>query len=523
MATIPIVRMFYGMSLPGGQLAGELRTHGHDTKIIFFKRVEAVPLRDANLDEYQFGDMTMRGYMPNKGDLTLIETSAWRKTKPHELQHLVTLLRELKPDAIGISTLSPGMVLAEEVTRHLRKHFDVPILWGGTGPTIEPDRSIEQADLVCVGEGEEVIVEIGDRLDRGESLEGIAGTWFRQPDGSIQKNPKRPVSDLDAIARPDWSRETFALVTGPKIIREMTADEYSDDKSYQIMTQRGCPFSCSFCVESFYQREFGKKGSLRRMAPEKAIAELKYARDVLGYKTVTFMDDVFTVNPRWLEDFLALYKKEVDLPFFCYTYPTTHNRQVLAMLEQAGCHAITMGVQSGSYRILTEVYDRPTKVGRVVEAAREIAESGIPASTFDLIPRTEFDKEADMHETLMLLLDLPKDMMSTFYNTMAYFPNYPIQEKFQDADLLASSEKLTEEEYIFYFKLFALTRTEMSRERILEIAADPAYRENHNLFNQYLTGIRPSPGYGELIELGMRRRMEAAQIAAGQAKAASHQ
>jgi radical SAM superfamily enzyme YgiQ (UPF0313 family) len=522
MATIPIIRLLYGMSITAAQLAGELQAHGHHTKVIFFKRGEMINLSEANLDEYQFGDQPMRTYVPAETGMTLVETSAWRKVKQQEIQHLVTMLKELNPDAIGLSMLSPAMTLASYVTEQLRKHFDVPILWGGTGPTLEPDLSIASADLVCVGEGEEVIVEIANRLDKKASLEGVAGTWFRLPDGTVQKNPKRPVSDLEQIAMPDWRPETFAFINGPRFFREMEPNQQSFDKSYQVMTQRGCPFSCSFCVESFYQREFGKKQSLRRMSPEKAIAEIRYARDVLGYTTVTFMDDVFTVNPRWLEAFLALYKTEIGLPFFCYTYPTTHNPHVLAMLERAGCHAITMGVQSGSDRILTEVYDRPTKVGRVVQAAREIVASGIPASTFDLIPRTQFDAETDLRETFELLLEIPKEMASTFYNTMAYFPNYPIQEKFNDQDLVARSEVLTEDLYIYYFKLFDLTRTELSKEQVLAFASDPKYRADHNLLNPYLQNGGATPNYGELVELGVQRRAEAL-IATAKMPAASSQ
>ncbi|HEY9036342.1 MAG TPA: radical SAM protein, partial [Pseudomonadales bacterium] len=139
-------------------------------------------------------------------------------------------------------------------------------------------------------------------------------------------------------------------------------------------------------MESWYQDEFGKKGSLRRMSPDKVINELKIAKYELGFTTVTFMDDVFTVNPRWLKEFLPKYKKEIDLPFFCYTYPSTHNPEILRLLVDAGCHAIAMGVQSGSERLLTEFFNRPTHFDRIIAAAQEIADSGIPAATFDMIP-----------------------------------------------------------------------------------------------------------------------------------------
>lgn len=503
MARIAIIKLFYGMTITTAQLSGELKAHGHDAKVIIFKRQASVLAQDRFDEKYQLGDVPMLSYMVSRKGAELFESSIWNKVKPAEIQNLKRTLREYKPDAIGISTLSLGMTLAAELTEELRKDFDQPVLWGGTGPTIEPDRSIASADLVCVGEGEEVLIEIAERLDKKQRLDGIAGTWFREGE-NIQKNPKRPVSDLDKIAMPDWNPETYVFINGHKCETPFRTDTHLMDKSYQIMTQRGCPFSCSFCVESFYQNEFGKKDSLRRMKPEKAIAELKVAKEKYGYKTVTFMDDVFTVNPRWLEKFLAIYKQEIDLPFFCYTYPTTHSPKILKMLFDAGCRAMSMGVQSGSERILTEIYNRPTHIDRVVQAAQDIVDSGIPAATFDMIPRTAFDTEQDLINTFELLLKMPKELDTTFYAQMAYFPNYPIQDNFKNDNILAKAEALTEDDYAYYFKFFNLTRSEIPMDKIREMFADPRFREDHNRLNPYLKDDHwLKPNYGTLIDYGV--------------------
>ncbi|TNF32879.1 MAG: B12-binding domain-containing radical SAM protein [Gammaproteobacteria bacterium] len=509
MANIAIIRLLYGMTIAPAQLAGEILAAGHNPLIIFFKRMEMLPPEHEHDPGLVSSDIPMTTYIVNQQGVQDIRMSLRKTTKAHELRHLVTRLKEFQPDVIGISCLSDAMSLASEVTSHLRLHFDAPIIWGGTGPTLEAERAIADADLVCVGEGEEVLHDIGARLDNKQSLEGIAGTWFRQRDGSVQKNPKRPVSDLDTIAVPQWDPRYYTYIAGLKFERHFIPNQELGDKSYQIMTQRGCPFSCSFCVESWYQDEFGKKGSLRRMSPDKALRELKFAKEQLGYKTVTFMDDVFTVNPRWLKEFLPRYKKEIGLPFFCYTYPTTHNREILAMLNDAGCHAIAMGVQSGSQRLLTEFFNRPTHYERIIEAAREIAESGIPAASFDMIPRTVFDREEDLRETFELLLQIPKMLDSSFYAQMAYFPGYDLTQKAQDTSLLATSEKLPESTYHYYFKLFNLTRTSMPVEQIRAIANDPAYRDNHNLLNPLLNNDDTmKPYYGSLIELGISRRKQ---------------
>ena len=273
------------------------------------------------------------------------------------------------------------------------------------------------------------------------------------------------------------------------------------------MTQRGCPFACSFCVESFYQQAFGKKGSLRRMSVAKAIRELKYAKDVLGHRTVTFMDDVFTVNPSWLAEFCKVYKREIGLPFFCYTYPGVHSLDLLVQLRDAGCHAITIGVQSGSQRLLSNVFDRHTQREKVIKSIREIVTSGIPAATFDMIPATRFDREEDMESTLELLLQIPKEVDATFYGEMTYFPNYPILAKFEEHNVRPDQGGLTREDYAYYIKLFNLTRTALPVDEILAIAKDPRYRANHDLLNPLLKDDSIlNPAYGLLTQLGIDRR-----------------
>lgn len=100
MAKIAIIKLFYGMTISCAQLAGQLLTHGHQPKIIYFKRQEVVQLSNYDPDEFVFGDVPMKGYAVNKDGAFLNDTSAWKKNKPQELRHLVTLLNELNVDAI---------------------------------------------------------------------------------------------------------------------------------------------------------------------------------------------------------------------------------------------------------------------------------------------------------------------------------------------------------------------------------------------------------------------------------------
>src|SRR5262249_18397663 len=148
-----------------------------------------------------------------------------------------------------------------EVTRRVAAELRVPTMWGGAAPTVDPETCIQHADYVCVNEGEQVIVEVARRLDRGEPLTGISGLWARDGSPAVPA-PNRPLVDLDSIAIPVFDRKRTVHIESDTLSRDVCP--MVTGGQYAIMTQRGCPFSCDFCVESAYQDMFGKKGSLRR-------------------------------------------------------------------------------------------------------------------------------------------------------------------------------------------------------------------------------------------------------------------
>ena len=185
-----------------------------------------------------------------------------------------------------------------------------------------------------------MIVDLANRLDAQEDISDIPGTWAKKKDGTLVRNPERPLLKLDDLAIPDWQLEHYVHINNFKG-RRTGIYPHNLKREYPIMTQRGCPFSCSFCIESRYQDMFGKKNSLRRRDIDLVLQELHWAKKNLDIESVLFYDEVFTVNPRWLDEFLPRYRDEIGLPFWCYTYPTTHTPELLRQLKDAGMVSLT--------------------------------------------------------------------------------------------------------------------------------------------------------------------------------------
>ena len=475
MAKVAIIKLFNGLNLAPAQLAGQLQAAGHEVKIIYFKETVALPTEEA--EGYLEFDYPGVGFVADGREFSV---DLYKPICDTEEQLLIEEIREFGPDLIGFTVFSGLIKVCGEVSERLRPHFDCPYIWGGPGPTLEPEKCIGFADLLCINEGEEVIVELADRLDAAEDYSNILGTWCRRGD-EIIKNENRPLMALDDIAQPCWIRSHYVFINEDTVKRRYYPE---NRRSYSIMTQRGCPFSCHFCIESKYQDMFGRKNSLRRKSVDSIIEELLWAKNNLQIQKVMFYDDVFTVHPRWLKEFLPRYKAEIGLPFWCYTYPTTHKPKLLRQLKDAGCNCISMGVQSGSERVLRENFNRPTKTDRVIAAAEEIVGAGINGF-YDLITRVDFETIEDLEETFEFLLKFPIEMNTFMLPNMTSYPTYEYSENVIAAESKGLLNRPTEKDYDFYHHLYLLSRSTLPVERIREIKADPKYRENPSLMKQF--------------------------------------
>jgi radical SAM superfamily enzyme YgiQ (UPF0313 family) len=480
MARVALIKLFTGLNLAVSQLSGELQRAGHETRIIYFKDFLVVPIAEAS--RYEVSDY------PGVAVAERAKEYVWNAYRPfsdREYELLFDTLREFDPQLIGLSLTSLPLKPAAQLTAALKRHFDVPVIWGGPGPTLEPERCIEFVDMLCINEGEELIVELANRIDAGADVSNIPGLWSKVGD-RVVKNPPGPLLDVERLAVPDFEPSRTVHIGDDRIRHNVYPPNLG--RQYIIMTTRGCPFSCSFCIESVYQDMFGKKGSLRRRSVDLVIEELVEAKRRYDVTSVMFYDDVFTTHPKWLREFAPRYKAEVGLPFWCYTYPTTTRKEDLDLLKDAGCTSMTMGIQSGSAEILTEKFNRPVDQQRAIDAARLIAESGIHGF-FDLITKVQFESERHLRDTFDFLVDLPRAMQCVGFGNMTMFPNYGYTQQVADEKAEVS---VSDAIYTYYHKLYFLTRTSLPRPVVRAIGRLPLFRRYPALIDPFLPKKLPA-------------------------------
>ena len=271
-----------------------------------------------------------------------------------------------KPDLICFSAITNLYMPIKNLARQFKKLMPhVPIICGGIHPTSLPEETIKEDcfDMICLGEGEGAMEDLLQRMREGKSYNDVKNLWVKDATGHIHKNEKRPViRPLESLPNPDKS---FFAKYGALTSRIM------------IMTTRGCPFACTFCVNSFRNAAYSGEVYLRQRAVDNVIADMVEIKKKYNPKKFRFEDDVFAFNQKWLNDFKVAYRKHINLPFHCYVTPSTAKDEILQGLKEAGCESVSMGIQSGNEKIRTKMLHRRHTDELIIAAAQRIKKHGL--------------------------------------------------------------------------------------------------------------------------------------------------
>ncbi|MEM1587253.1 MAG: radical SAM protein [Candidatus Bathyarchaeia archaeon] len=257
-------------------------------------------------------------------------------------QIMGTLSKE-QPEIIGITASTPMIFDAYRVARAAKEVCpNSTVVLGGPHPTFLPIETLQEcsaADIVCIGEGEETIVEIAEALRRRTNLSNVRGIAFRTTDGRIVKTEPRPlIKDLDSLPFPAWHllpMDKYTVLGRKAIV-------------CHIMSSRGCPFHCIFCSSS---RVFGKK--YRARSAKNVVDEIEFLVSKYNPENIEFSDDEFTLNQkRVMEICDEIKKRKIDITWACGSRVDTVSRDLLRKMKEAGCSFLYYGVESASQRIL---------------------------------------------------------------------------------------------------------------------------------------------------------------------------
>lgn len=311
-----------------------------------------------------------------------------------------------KPNLVGITCNSGSMDTVRILVKRL-KNLDIPVVLGGSHPTVLPEQSLiyTSADMAVIGEGEIALADLLHAFEEGSDFSEVRSLAWRRSDEIVINSRADLITDLDSLPILDRSLIDRSLYYGDV-----------------IMTGRGCPFDCAYCAS---RNIWGKKARLRsvdsiieelkdirRRAEESLVERENDINDVdslPGRWVVKILDDTFTVIKSRTMDLLDAI---IDNGLNCFEYTggvraDTLDRKLVQKMRQANFKRVTLGVESGSPRILKLIRKGETN-DHVINAVRILREEGIKSHTFFMIGFPEETQE-DIELSKRLILKAQPD------------------------------------------------------------------------------------------------------------------
>jgi len=111
-----------------------------------------------------------------------------------------------------------------------------------------------------------------------------------------------------------------------------------------VTTSLGCPYRCRFCTAGAY--------GLKYRDLDDAMAEFRHIKE-LGIRELWFADPTLTVNGRFLDEMLRrMIEADFGFSFACNADINSMTEDKIALLKKAGCHTVSIGLESGDDAIL---------------------------------------------------------------------------------------------------------------------------------------------------------------------------
>ncbi|MBU1042251.1 MAG: B12-binding domain-containing radical SAM protein [Proteobacteria bacterium] len=344
-----------------------------------------------------------------------------------------------------LSTLNPAVILitAGSVEYHKQAHAAAEVarkvcptaitVIGGIYPTVmaEEVATDKNIDWVFMNHAEERFDKFLELVLSGEvaAARAFPGIAYRDDQGKIVELPvDKHVGEVANMVRPDYS-----LVDMHAYIEQNTLDyQFNSTKpSAFIITSYGCPHNCLFCAS----RTISGRRTIYRPV-EHVLDEIRFLVDKFGVGNLIFLDDAFlNKRKRLLELLEGMNALGADLSWKAASVAAWQlDDELLDIMKASGCEQITISVESGSQRVLTDVIHKPLKleiIPGIVKKCREVGIScganfviGLPGETWEDLRQTfAFADSCDFDVThFHIATPLPKTDLYYVCKEKGYLP-----------------------------------------------------------------------------------------------------
>jgi anaerobic magnesium-protoporphyrin IX monomethyl ester cyclase len=369
---------------------------------------------------------------------------------PNEV--IVEEIRRQRPELVGLSFLSTtSYPYAKILARQIRAaDAHVRLAFGGVFATLNAQLvklQCPEVDFVCRGDGEQLILDLLERLDDPDDVAGV--TWTK--DGRPVHNPNRALDRaLDQWPFPD--RESLPL----DFVESMPLDVpavLSMERFTTMQTSRGCPWPCVFCDIPIFN-----EGKWRARSPQHVVDEFKQLQ-AQGYGAVYFVDDHFLLQPKRIEAICkGINAAGVTIQWGCEGRVDSTAQHLFPAMAEAHCRTLMFGIESGSQRVLDRLKKDQT-VEQVEGAVTNAKQAGIEIVHGFFVVGSPDETVADMRATFDLASKLRLDTFG--FNRLCVYRGTPLWKEYVERGLVDEAN-----DWYKYFKCSEIDPTCLPGEAI---------------------------------------------------------
>ncbi len=322
-------------------------------------------------------------------------------------ENLYNKIAEFNPSLIVMTSSTPGISVEANVASEIKEKLpNAKIVFVGTHASALPEdvlNNYSAIDFIAVGEYDETISELANALENNTDLNSVDGLAFRSGDSIIRTAKRVAITNLDDMPFVSSIYKRFLNI--PDYF-------YSHSKHpiVTIVTSRGCPFQCTYCV--LPQTMMGHK--LRERTIENVVAEFKYIKENYpDIQEIMIEDDTLTVNKnRTIELSKRLIEEKINIPWTANSRADV-DEEALIWIAKAGCRLLCVGFESGEQEILNNI-KKSMKVETYAKFRKSAKKAGVMIHGCFLV-----GNKGETKETLRKTLNMAKALNP---DTAQFFP-----------------------------------------------------------------------------------------------------
>ncbi len=358
---------------------------------------------------------------------------------------------------IAFSVMTNQIACSLETSKLIKSKFpELPIIWGGIHPTLDPDVTIKSkyCDYVLAGEADETIVQLASCIEEKKDVSTIKGIYFKQ-DRTIKFNNQFPrINDIS-----DFVDIDFDLVdVNSYLDLELDKDygffpkEKGSVRRLTLHTARGCPFKCSFCINSIVRGDNMGAFRYRSMSPEKIMESIKRYKAKYDINFISFGDDLFFANKKKVQYLVdKLIKENMGIKWYANVRADFFNEDYLNLeflkkVEEAGCIRFALGIESGSEKVL-KYLKKQLGIESILRAAAYIDKFNFVAG-YSFMTGLPGEEEEDVFRTLCLIYAIMSIHKRAYIIGPQIYRPYPGSQLFVDCVKLGWKKPESLDDYV---------------------------------------------------------------------------